>query len=60
MQSHSENIDKAIKRQVEYYFSDVNYPKDKYLQAKAGQHPEGYISLREIMAFNKMKQLTKS
>ena len=60
MNSSSENIDKAIKRQVEYYFSDINYPKDKYLQNKASKNPEGFISLKEIMGFNKLKQLTKS
>lgn len=60
MNSSSENIDKAIKRQVEYYFSDINYPKDKYLQNKASKNSEGFISLKEIMGFNKLKQLTKS
>ena len=33
---------------------------DKYLQNKASKNPEGFISLKEIMAFNKLKQLTKS
>ena len=60
MKSQDENIGKAIRRQVEYYFSDVNYPKDRYLQGKAALNPERYIFLREIMAFNKMKSLTKS
>ncbi len=45
---------------MEYYFSDVNYPKDKYLQNKASKNPERYIALKEVMAFNKMKQLTSS
>lgn len=30
------------------------------MQNKASKNPEGFISLKEIMAFNKLKQLTKS
>lgn len=60
LQNQQDSIEKAIRRQVEYYFSDVNFPKDKYLSKKCGEHPEGYISVKEIMSFNKMRSLTQS
>ncbi|TNV81587.1 hypothetical protein FGO68_gene7788 [Halteria grandinella] len=60
LQSQQENIDKSIRRQVEYYFSDTNFPKDKYLQKKCTENPEGFISLRDIMSFNQMRKLTQS
>jgi len=55
-----QSVDKAIRRQIEYYFNDVNFPKDKYLQKKCGENPERYIHLKDVMSFNKMKKLTKS
>ena len=60
MTTQQENIEKAIRRQIEFYFGDLNYPKDKYLQKKCGEHPEGYMTLRDVMSFNKMRKLTKS
>lgn len=60
LESQQENIEKAIRRQIEYYFSDTNFPKDKYLQKKCGEHPEGYIHLKDVMSFNKMRKLTKT
>jgi hypothetical protein len=30
-----------IKKQIEYYFSDSNYRRDKWLQEEAAKHPEG-------------------
>lgn len=30
-----------IKRQIEFYFSDSNYRRDKWLQEEAAKHPEG-------------------
>ena len=60
MSNHHENIDKAIRRQVEFYFGDANFLKDKYLQKKCSENPERYISIKEVMSFNKMRSLTKS
>jgi hypothetical protein len=34
-----------IKKQVEFYFSDSNYPKDKFLRAQAALNDEGCIFL---------------
>jgi hypothetical protein len=30
-----------IKKQIEYYFSDSNYRRDKWLQEEAAKNPEG-------------------
>ena len=45
---------------MEFYFSDQNYPKDKYLQKKASECEDGWIALKEIMSFNNMRKLTKA
>lgn len=47
-----------IQQQVEFYLGDANLPKDKFLQEKVKQHPEGYVSLELIASFNKMKTIT--
>lgn len=37
--------DKAkIKKQVEFYFSDSNFPRDKFLRTEASKDPDGCIS----------------
>eukprot|EP00741_Cyanophora_paradoxa_P023520 tig00021589_g22722.t1 len=47
-----------ILRQVEYYFSDANFPGDKFLNEKAKEDPEGFIPVETIASFNRMKVLT--
>lgn len=44
-----------LKRLVEYYFGDTNYPRDAYLQNLASEHEGGYIPLSQICAFRRMK-----
>ena len=46
-----------IKTQVEYYFSDKNYPHDKYLQTASKRRQDKYIPLKEILAFNKVRKM---
>jgi lupus La protein len=46
-------------KQVEFYFSDVNLPKDKFLQAELQKNPEGWISLAIICSFSRMRTLTE-
>lgn len=31
----------AIRKQVEFYFSDANFRRDKFMQTKAGEDPQG-------------------
>ena len=47
-----------IKQQVEFYFSDSNYPRDRFLRSKAGENEEGWIDLSVIATFARMKALT--
>eukprot|EP00879_Flechtneria_rotunda_P027631 GHRR01029607.1.p1 GENE.GHRR01029607.1~~GHRR01029607.1.p1 ORF type:complete len:185 (+),score=63.44 GHRR01029607.1:447-1001(+) len=49
----------AIRKQVEFYFSDTNLPTDKHLLKQISKGPEGYVSLRMIANFKRVKQLTK-
>lgn len=50
------NPQKVLK-QVEFYFSDSNYPKDRYLRAQAALDEQGFVSLEKIAAFSRMKQI---
>ena len=64
-------LDRKIREQVEFYFSDSNLPKDKFLRNLVANNPEGCkykptewslilidVELNTIAAFNRMKQLT--
>jgi len=50
----------SIKRQIEYYFGDKNYPRDRFLQEQVKLRNDGYVALSKIMNFNRMKALTNS
>jgi lupus La protein len=49
----------AIKKQVEFYFSDSNYRKDTFLRAAAETDADGFVPLTVLLTFNKLKQLTE-
>lgn len=49
---------KAIRRQLEYYFGEDNFRKDKYIQGRINS--DGFMNLNDVMSFNKMRKLTKS
>ncbi|CAK8988234.1 unnamed protein product [Durusdinium trenchii] len=48
-------LSKAIRKQVEYYFSDANWAKDEYLRSLADA--EGFVGIQEIMDFKLLKQI---
>jgi len=50
-------LEKKVIRQVEYYFGDVNYPRDKFLQEKKTED-DGWISLECLTTFNRLKSLS--
>lgn len=50
--------DKIIK-QVEFYFSDANILKDAFLLKHVRRNKQGYVSIKLITSFKKMKSLTK-
>ncbi|KIX96239.1 uncharacterized protein Z520_08017 [Fonsecaea multimorphosa CBS 102226] len=46
----------AIRKQVEFYFSDSNLPKDKFLFAQTGGVENKPVDLREIHKFKRMRR----
>lgn len=50
--------DKIIK-QVEFYFSDANIVKDAFLLKHVKRNKEGYVSIKLLTSFKKVKSLTK-
>lgn len=49
---------KVIK-QVEFYFSDNNLPKDKFLTELTSKNEEGWCPIETIASFKRMKQITE-
>lgn len=47
-----------VKRQVEFWFGDVNLHKDRYLKNVILQSRDGYVDLCLLTTFNRMKKLT--
>ncbi|XP_039302543.1 la-related protein 6 isoform X2 [Solenopsis invicta] len=45
--------------QVEYYFSDENITKDAFLLKHVKRNKEGYVSLKLISSFKKVKHLSR-
>ena len=52
-------VTRSVLRQVEYYFSDSNFPKDKFLMAEVAKSDEGWVNLTVIAGFNKIKGLVQ-
>lgn len=48
----------AVKRQIEFYFSDSNFRKDAFLRAQAEADPNGFVPIKVLLTFNKLKALT--
>jgi len=44
---------------VEFYFSDANVAKDKFLLKHIRRNKEGYVSLKLVSSFKKVRQVTK-
>lgn len=55
---NDEQRDKIIK-QVEFYFSDANILKDAFLLKHVRRNKMGYVSIKLITSFKKMKSVTK-
>ncbi|TVU29312.1 hypothetical protein EJB05_20875 [Eragrostis curvula] len=46
---------KSVLRQVEFYFSDSNLPRDRFLRETVEQSDDGLVSLALICSFSRMK-----
>ncbi|CAM1298817.1 LARP7 (predicted), partial [Pycnogonum litorale] len=49
---------KLVKEQLEFYFSDANLNKDRYLWNLIQESEDGYVDFEIFKDFNKMKALT--
>lgn len=49
----------AIRKQVEFYFSDHNAPDDRFLRRKIEDAHNGFVSLELLMHFERLRQLTQ-
>lgn len=54
-----EETTKRILDQVEFYFSDANIVKDAFLLKHVRRNKEGYVSLKLISSFKRVKHLAK-
>lgn len=54
-----EDTTKRILDQVEFYFSDANIVKDAFLLKHVRRNKEGYVSLKLISSFKRVKHLAK-
>ncbi|KAL6599473.1 La-domain-containing protein [Neocallimastix sp. 'constans'] len=48
-----------VLKQIEYYFSDSNLPKDKFLWETVNSDPQGWVDINVLLKFNRLKSLTK-
>ncbi|KAH8040449.1 hypothetical protein HPB51_010229 [Rhipicephalus microplus] len=55
-----EDLTQRIVAQIEYYFSDENILRDSFLLKHVRRNREGYVSLKLMASFRKVKSLTKN
>lgn len=51
------DLEKKIIRQIEYYFGDINLPRDKFMQEKI-QEDEGWITVETLLTFERLASFT--
>jgi len=54
-----DDLCEKIVQQVEFYFSDANITKDKFLLKHVKRNKEGFVSLKLISSFKRVKHLTR-
>jgi hypothetical protein len=55
----SDEVCAEIVEQVEFYFSNANITKDKFLLKHVKRNKEGFVSLKLVSSFKRVKHLTK-
>ncbi|KAI9270337.1 hypothetical protein BDA99DRAFT_501505 [Phascolomyces articulosus] len=53
------DVPAKIRKQVDFYFSDSNFPFDKFLYFLSKKNSEGWIPLETVAGFKKMKMITE-
>lgn len=51
------DLEQKISQQIEYYFGDINLPRDKFLQEKI-KEDEGWVTLEVLTTFKRLANLT--
>lgn len=51
-------LEQDIIRQIEYYFSEINLRRDKFLIQKVGE-AEGWVDISVLLTFNRLKSITE-
>ncbi|XP_028135287.1 la protein homolog [Diabrotica virgifera virgifera] len=51
------DLEQKIIKQIEYYFGDINLPRDKFLQEKI-KEDEGWITLDVLLTFKRLSSLS--
>lgn len=57
-QGGDDGLSEKIKQQLDYYFSDVNIIKDKFLLEEI-KKDDGWVKLSVLLTFQRLQQLTK-
>ncbi|XP_060518051.1 la protein homolog [Cylas formicarius] len=52
------DLEQKIIKQIEYYFGDINLPRDKFLQSKI-KEDDGWVTLEVLLSFNRLASLSK-
>lgn len=52
-------LERDIERQVEYYFSEGNMRRDKFLNQKISENEEKWIDISVLLTFNRLKAITE-
>lgn len=51
------DLDQKIIRQIEYYFGDINLPRDKFMQEKT-KEDDGWITVDVLLSFKRLANLS--
>ncbi|MDB0053701.1 hypothetical protein N9F40_01560 [bacterium] len=46
-----------VKAQMEFYFSDSNLPRDKFLRETVEADPDGFVDIQLLATFSRMRSL---
>merc|ERR1719183_824900 len=52
-----EPLERKLLRQIEFYFSDSNLPRDKFLRETVEADPERYVDIALLLTFSRLRTL---